>query len=283
MVCGPTAAGKSALADSLAEDLSAMFGKRATTIVVDSMQVYREIPVITNQARARPAELVGVVSVEEEWTVARHKERSEEMIESLSVEVPFVLDAGTGMYLNAIVFGIPLAPKVRPELRAEAAKLAADTRNPRRETRKLELTLAGAHERGSIWDGPLRYDATFLYLRPPRDELDRNILARSQKIMCEGANEARCLQSLQSTGVAPNPSVLESIGVKEMLLHVSGNTSADEAQQAIATRTRRLARRQIRWFDKLARSLPEDEATVLVVEKAGDSGIKHLIHDIIGE
>lgn len=279
MVCGPTAAGKSALADSLAEDLSAAFGKRATTIVVDSMQVYREIPVITNQARARPAELVGIVPVDEEWTVARHKERSDEIIESLSAEVPFVLDAGTGMYLNAIVFGIPLAPKVRPELREEAAKLAAGTGNPRRETRKLELALAGAHERGSIWDGPLLYDATFLYLRPPREELDRNILARSQKIVQEGADEARCLQS---PGVAPNPSVLESIGVKEMLLYVSGNTSGDEAQQAIATRTRRLARRQIRWFDKLARSLP-DEATVLVVEEASDPEIKHLIHDIIGE
>jgi tRNA dimethylallyltransferase len=279
VVCGPTAAGKSTLADSLAEGLSGAFGAQATTILVDSMQVYREIPVITNQARARPAELVGIVSVGEEWTVARHKERSEEIIESLSAEIPFVLDAGTGMYLNAIVLDIPLAPKVLPELRAEAAKLAVGAGNPRREARKLELTLAGAHGRGSIWDGPLRYDATFLYLRPPREELDRNILLRSQKIVRDGAEEAK---RLQGSGVVPNPSVLESIGVKEMLLHASGDISAEEARQAVAARTRRLARRQIRWFDKLARSVP-DEASVFVVEKPGHPELKHLMHDIMGE
>jgi tRNA dimethylallyltransferase len=279
VVCGPTAAGKSALADSLAENLSAAFGAWATTIVVDSMQVYREIPVITNQDRARPAELVGIVSVGEEWTVARHKERSEEIVESLCAEIPFVLDAGTGMYLNAIVLDIPLAPKVRPELRAEAAQLATGAGNPRREARKLELTLAGAHERGSIWDGPLRYDATFVYLRPPREELDRNILLRSQNIVRDGAEEAK---HLQGSGVVPNPSVLESIGVKEMILHTSGDMSAEGARQAVAARTRRLARRQIRWFDKLVRSIP-DEAAVFVVENPYHPELKHLMHDIIGE
>ncbi len=63
VICGPTAAGKSSLADVFAGDLSDLYGAWATTIVVDSMQVYREIPTITNQARARPAEMVGIVSV----------------------------------------------------------------------------------------------------------------------------------------------------------------------------------------------------------------------------
>lgn len=245
------------------------------------MQVYREIPVITNQVRTRPAELAGIVSVAEEWTVAHHKDHAEAIIESLPTEVPFVLDAGTGMYLNAIVLDIPLAPKVPPELRAEAEKLAAGAVNPRRQVRKLELALAGIREeeRGSIWEGPLRYDAAFLYLKPPREDLDRNIQIRSQKIVRDGTEEA---ERLQESGIVPNPSVRESIGVKEMLLRISDDLSADEAQQRIAARTRRLARRQIRWFDKLARSLP-NAATVLVVEKPSYPEIKHLMHDIIGE
>ena len=250
-----------------------------TTIVVDSMQVYREIPLITNQARARSAELVGVVSVAEEWTVARHKRRAERIISSLAPNLPFVLDAGSGMYLNSIVLDVPLAPKVPLRVREEAGKLAMGTQNPRREARREELRIAGAPERGSIWEGEPRYVAAFLYLRPERYDLDRNIMERSSTIAREGgAEEAKKLAEL---GVKPNPSVREAIGVREMLLHVAGALSTDEAKEAIAARTRRLTRRQIRWFDKLARSLPQT-ARVLVAENADDRRIKRLMHDTMG-
>ena len=253
-------------------------GAWVTTVVVDSMQVYREIPLITNQARARPAELVGVVSVAEEWTVARHKRRAERIISSLAPSLPFVLDAGTGMYLNSLVLDVPLAPKVPFRVREEAEKLATGAQNPRREARKEELRLAGAAERGSIWEGELRYDAAFLYLRPERHDLDRNIRERSSKIVREGGEEAK---KLKESGLEPNPSVREAIGVREMLLHVAGALSAGEAEEAIAARTRRLARRQMRWFDKLARSLPST-ARILVTERADDERIKHLMHDTMG-
>jgi tRNA dimethylallyltransferase len=260
-------------------------GSWVTTILVDSMQVYREIPRITNQARGRPAELVGVVSVAEEWTVARHKKSAEATIDSLPEELPFVLDAGTGMYLNAIVLDVPLAPKVPREVRAEAEKLAAATQNPRREARRLELELSGASERGSIWDARPRYDLALAYLRPPRQDLDRNILARSSKIVRDGAEEAK---RLAESGIVPNPSVRGAIGVKEMLLHNSGDLSAEQAEEAIATRTRKLARRQIRWFDKLAQTLgtyrPTNEtpARVLVLENPDQTRPMHLMHDIMG-
>ena len=68
VVCGPTASGKSDLSDALAERLTEAEGRHVPTLAVDSMQVYRELPMITNQARGRPAELVGIVSVTEEWT-----------------------------------------------------------------------------------------------------------------------------------------------------------------------------------------------------------------------
>ena len=261
----------------MAGDLSKFHGEWATTIVVDSMQVYREIPTITNQARARPAEMVGIVSVAEEWTVARHKERAEELIGSLPASLPFVLDAGTGMYLNALVLDVPLAPKVSPSTRAEAERLAfaSGGENARREARRLELELAGAPERGSIWEGSLRYDASFVYLRLEKENLDHNIRIRSSKILRDGAEEAK---RLLESGIEPNPSVREAIGVKEMLLHVSDNLSAEEAEEKISTRTRRLARRQIRWFDKLTRSLP-DTTRLLVVEDPQDQKAMHFMHD----
>ncbi len=278
VVCGPTAAGKSTVADTFAEYLSQAHGVWVNTIVVDSMQVYREIPVITNQARTRHAELVGIVSVEEEWTVARHKERAEGIISTLARDVPFVLDAGTGMYLNALIFDVPLAPKVSRELRYEAEKLAVGAENPRREARKQELRLVGAPERGSIWEGELRYDVAFLYLRPARDALDRKVRARSSKIVRDGFEEAK---RLKESGLNPNSSVRGAIGVKEMLLHAAGTLSADEAEETIAIRTRRLARRQVRWFDKLACSIP-DATCILVVENAADRRVKHFMHGTMG-
>src|SRR5918997_3697608 len=115
VVCGPTASGKSELSDTLADGLTRTHGGHVHTLVVDSMQVYREIPAITNQARHRPAELVGIVSVTEEWTVARHKAGAQAIIEGL--HIPFALDAGTGMYLNAILLDFPLAPRVNANIR----------------------------------------------------------------------------------------------------------------------------------------------------------------------
>jgi tRNA dimethylallyltransferase len=133
VVCGPTASGKSEVSDALADALSREHGAFVPTLVVDSMQVYCEIPTITNQARRRPAELVGIVSVTEEWTVARHRALAEEIIAQNTT--PFVLDAGTGMYLNAILLDVPLAPKVEPETRKLAQSVSGGATNPRRAAR----------------------------------------------------------------------------------------------------------------------------------------------------
>ncbi len=247
------------------------------------MQVYWEVPLLTNQVRARAAEMVGIVSVAEEWTVAHHKDRSEAVISSLDPAVPFVLDAGTGMYLNAMLLDIPLAPRAPAEVRAKAEKLAVNATNPRREARRLELDLTGAPKRGSIWgarEGVMKYDATFLYLRPERSELDQNIAIRSAKISRDGLQEAK---HLLESGIVPNPSVRTAIGIKEMILVASGELPTNQAEEDISTRTRRLTRRQIRWFDKLIRNLPDTTPLIILntPKNASDPGIKHLMHDIL--
>jgi len=246
------------------------------------MQVYREIPTLTNQPRRRPAEIVGVVSVADGWTVARHREAVEEAVEGM--DVPFVLDAGTGMYLNAVVLDVPLAPKAPGAVRAEAQRLAEGAQNPRRAAREAELRLMGSPERVSIWSGRLRYDTVFVYLRPPRSVLDGNIARRSAGIVREGFEEARELLALEAAGSPPNPSVREAVGVKEMMLLVSDATYPEESLDRINVRTRRLARRQTRWFDKLARSLGEER--FVVAENATEAErlarSSHIMHDIIG-
>ncbi len=274
VVCGPTASGKSELSDALAEELTGELGARVPTLVVDSMQVYREIPAITNQARRRPAELVGTVSVTEEWTVARHKERAEEIIEG--TDTPCVLDCGTGMYLNAIILDVPLAPKVEEQTRRIAQRITAGAPNPRRASRAKELELAGVPDRGSIWDGDLRYDTTMIYLRPNREQLDAAISERSGRIVRDGLEEAAKIREMRGVSA----SVMDSIGVRELVEHLEGKMTIEEARDRISTRTRKLARRQIRWFDKLVRTL-KGRIDISVAEGPADIDLLNYMHDKI--
>jgi tRNA dimethylallyltransferase len=278
-VCGPTAAGKSGLTDDLADAASDRLGSRVPTIVVDSVQVYAGLAGISNQARRRPAELVGVVPLTERWTVARHR-RAADRITAASGPA-FVLDAGTGMYLNALLLDIPLAPRVPEDVRARAERESAADPNPRRSSRQRELEMVDARERGSIWDGDLRHRTYLLYVRPQRPELDRAIALRSMRIVREGLGEASAIRDLLRAGEDVNPSVLEAVGVRELLDHLSGRLSLPEAEDRISARTRQLARRQIRWFDKLARTL-EGRAAVSVAEDPKDKVFLHRMHDTMG-
>jgi tRNA dimethylallyltransferase len=277
VVCGPTASGKSDLSDALAARLTELHDCHVPTLVVDCMQVYRELPTITNQARGRAAELVGIVSVTEEWSVARHRSRAEEII---AKQARFVLDAGTGMYLNALLFDFPLAPKVPPGLRRRAEETSVDALNPRRAARERELDLAGADARGSVWQGDLRYDTAVVYLRPDRSELDAAIAGRSRKIVRDGLGEARVLNDMLASGANLSPSVMDSVGVRELTHYLSGTLSIEQAQERIAVRTRQFARRQMRWFDKLTKTL-EGRARITVLRERADLDTLHSMHDII--
>jgi len=279
VVCGPTAGGKSGLADDLADALSESLGCRVPTIVVDSVQVYAGLAGISNQARRRPAKLVGVVPVTERWTVARHRRAADNVISALGPT--FVLDAGTGMYLNALLLDFPLAPPVPEDVRARAERESASDTNPRRTSRQRELEMVGARGRGSIWDGDLRHPTRLLYVRPPRPKLDRAIALRSRKIAAEGLDEAAAIRDMLRAGKSVNPSVLEAVGVRELLDHLSGRLSLPEAEDRISARTRQLARRQIRWFDKLARTL-RGRAVISISDDPTAPDLLHTMHGTMG-
>ena len=278
VVCGPTAGGKSDLADCLAERLSERSGSYVPVVVVDSMQVYSGIEEITNQARRRPARLVSIIPVTERWTVARHATASLALL-SHSPDGA-ILDAGTGMYLNAILLDLPLAPRVSPRLREKAEEATVNEANPRRAARTAELEMSGADERASIWSGDLRYETTILYLRPERRVLDASISERSKGICASGLEEARMIRRMQREGHDINPSVLESVGVAEMLQLADREITPEEARDKISARTRRLARKQLRWFDKLVRTV-EGRAKVRIIENPDRIQVLNTMHDIM--
>ncbi len=279
VICGPTASGKTGLADEVAAYISEVRGSWTATLAVDSMQVYRELPIITNQERHRPAELVGITSVVDGWTMARHRFAADEVLRH--TDGPFVLDAGTGMYLNAILLDIDIAPKVSASVRKEAETMPHGSANPRRSVREKELEIAGEPKRGSIWSGIPRYDVTFVYFRPDYELLDSSINDRSRKIVRDGHKEAEGIRELERQGLTPNPSVISSIGVRELLDVSSGVSSVEEAEDRVSSRTRKLARRQVRWFDKLTRTL-EGQARITVARSVEEIPPLNSMFDILG-
>lgn len=263
VVCGPTASGKSLLVDHIGS-LSDGSMVPSKTVLLDSMQVYREIPVTSNQARTRPACMVGAVSVFDEWSVAHQKEATYGIIRSSPPEAPVLIEAGTGMYLNAVVFDTPLADKVPDHVRREAERRVLTARslmarsrsktlnNPRRAVREEELRIMGLPERGSIWDGNLAFETAFVYLRPEREDLDRAISERSSFLCSDGLEEvAHIISTRESDSLEVSRTVMGSIGVRELTSVIKNEMKPREAEERISTRTRQLARRQIRWFDKL--------------------------------
>ncbi len=272
-ICGPTASGKSDLSDDIADFLSQRTGARVPNIVVDSMQVYKEIPIISNQPRRRSAELVGVASVAEEWNVAKHREASDSIIEDCDSDM-CVLDAGTGMYLNAILTDMHLAPKVEARHRQVAEDIVTVTsavENPRRDIREMELELSGASPRRSVWDADLRFVTDLIYIRPAKEKLARSIERRTRNITERAEPEIQCLRDMMSEGISISPQVKGAIGIREMDGYLEDAITLDQAASGITSRTRALAKRQLTWFDKLAKTLgSKPDSKIIEIAEATD-------------
>ena len=249
------------------------------------MQVYREIPIISNQARKQSAELTGITSVTEEWSVAKHRDAADALIASNS-SPSFVLDAGTGMYLNAILLDLYLAPKVSPKVRekaqamVEGEPLRSGIENTRRRIREVELSLSGADTRNSVWDGDLRFETDLIYLRPSRERIAEAIEKRTERILNFGIDEVSSLGAEPSIWNNVSLQVLGAIGFREIDQYLKGSITLPEARENISRRTRSLAKRQIRWFDKLSKTL-ENRANSIIVESSTELELEHYMHDIL--
>ena len=158
-VFGPTASGKSAVAEELAERLG------TEVVSCDALQVYRGLPILTNQP-ARPTRLVAIQGLDEEMSVGVYAGMAHEAIDELvALNSAAVVVGGTGLYLRAALADLavppPPGPGVRERIRAEVERdpaaahrrleeldrRAADVvheNDARRLVRALELAEAGS-------------------------------------------------------------------------------------------------------------------------------------------
>jgi tRNA dimethylallyltransferase len=272
LVAGPTASGKSAVALMLAEKLGGV------VINADSMQVYRELRIVTARpddadlARAphalygvRPAACAGAVAWWREAALAAMAAARE------AGRVP-ILCGGTGMYFAALTEGLATVPPVPDAARAEARRLLAEegpaalharlaTLDPataatlrpsdsQRLARAFEVA-TGTGKGLRAWQaeggtGPAPWRFAGLLLDPPRPALRAAIAARWQGMVAAGAVEE--VRALGALGLDPALPAMRAHGVPELLAHRAGQMTLEEASARAILHTGQYTKRQATWF-----------------------------------
>ncbi|MGA0237201.1 MAG: tRNA (adenosine(37)-N6)-dimethylallyltransferase MiaA [Acidimicrobiales bacterium] len=294
-ILGPTASGKSSLALGVVELLAAQ-GQPAELVSIDSMQVYAGMNVGT--AKPTPAEqaavphhLINLVDPSEVFTVAAFQRSAKKVITDICARgaVP-ILVGGTGLYLRSVIDDLDIPPQFPDTRSVLDAELAAGTsietmyerlseldptaaermepNNERRILRALEVVLGSGRLFSSFGPGLETYPATpfvQVAIRWPRNELDERIERRYADQMAAGfLDEVRWLRK---TG--PSHTAAQALGYRELLAHLDGETTLDDALELAITRTRQFARRQERWFRRDPRIVwldaPVDPADAMVV------------------
>ena len=286
LVAGPTASGKSALALRLAERLGGV------VINADSMQVYRELRIVTARptdddlARA-PHALYGVRPVAEAGTVAWWREAALAEMDAARTagRVP-ILCGGTGMYFAALTQGLAAIPPVPEAARAKARRLLAEEGPAALHARLAALDpataatlrpsdsqrLARAYEvatgtgQGLVaWQaaggtGPAPWRFACVLLDPPREALRAAIAARWQSMMADGAVEE--VRALGALGLDPALPAMRAHGVPELLAMLAGRMTPQEASARAILITGQYTKRQATWFRHHALA-PSDRAWIL--------------------
>ncbi len=265
---GETASGKSALALALARRCPDV-----ELVSVDSMQVYRGMDIGT--AKATPAEraevphhLLDLVDPSEDFTVASFQRAFGTALAGIEAKGHrAVLVGGTGLYLRAVIDALTIPgryPEVRAELEHEPDTIAlhrwlaerdpvAAARmlpgNRRRVLRALEVTIGSGRPFSSFGPGLGAYPPTpfrLLGVRLAPGVVARRIQDRYHRQLAAGfVEEVRALAA-RPGGISRT--ARQALGYRELLAHVAGETSLEEAVDEAVRRTRRFARRQRVWF-----------------------------------
>jgi len=273
LIAGPTASGKSALALELAEQ------RGGTIINADSMQVYRDLRIVT--ARPTPEEearlphrLYGHVDARENYSAGRWcVDAAAALAAAKQEQRAAILVGGTGLYFKMLTQGLAAVPPIPAEIRDDVrARLASGgvaplhaelaRRDPAaaarlmpgdraRVTRALEVILATGrslldwHKEGM----PASLDAALaakVFLMPDRNELFRRIDARFDAMMAAGALEE--VRALAARNLDPSLPAMKAHGVPWLIRHLNGEISLADAVAGAKRDTRQYTKRQGTWF-----------------------------------
>jgi tRNA dimethylallyltransferase len=275
LIAGPTASGKSGLAVGLAERLG------GTVINADSMQVYRELRILTARPTAEdearvPHALYGFVSGCEAYSAGRYAVDVARAIGQARAagRVPIVV-GGTGLYFKVLLEGLspvpPADPQVRDFWRAQArarpaselhAVLAARDpetaarlmpTDPQRIVRALEVLESTGRSLAEWQRAPghpvlSERETVRLMVMPERSALDAGIEARFDAMMAAGALEE--VRTLLALGYSSELPLMRALGVGPLASHLGAAVSLPDAIAAAKSETRKYAKRQRTWLKR---------------------------------
>jgi len=279
-VFGPTASGKTAVAEALARRV------RAEIVSADSAQVYRGLPLLTNQGAGR---LVGIWSPDRQRTIGEYQKLAHETIDEIlgSGRTPIVV-GGSGLYFRAALVDLRLPPHV-PEgervrwqriydrcggetahrlLRERDAHAASQVHpnDRKRVVRALELWQAGASlvpSASRLWTEETRHPTMVVGLDVQPELLEERIVARTDAMFDRGVE-----REVREAG-AIVPQILGFQAISTL--------PRREATEEIIRATRRLAAYQRKWMRRIpgvvmvdaGRGADEVADAILKVARAG--------------
>lgn len=286
VLTGATAVGKTELSLDLAAEI------KAEIISADSMQIYQEMNIGTAKASKKERNriehhLIDFLNPEADYSVSKFQEDCDRVISEIKAKgkIPLLV-GGTHLYLKAVLEGFML-PEIEPdyELRHRLEKLAeskgtkavhqilaekdtitAEKLHPndlRRVIRAIEIyeqtgkTKSFYKKRQK--ERPPRYSAYKFALIRSRENLYKRINHRVDLMMEQGLlTEVRNLIEKHET---LSDTAHQALGYKELISHLKGEISLEEAVYEIKKRSRHFAKRQLTWLRK------EDDLIVFDIEK----------------
>ncbi|TNE79627.1 MAG: tRNA (adenosine(37)-N6)-dimethylallyltransferase MiaA [Bacteroidetes bacterium] len=281
---GPTGIGKTAFAIQLAQKL------QTEIINADSRQFYREMRIGTarpteDELAQAPHHFVAQLSVETPYTVVDFENDALAKLEQLFEKHDTVIaTGGSGLFLEALAYGLDPLPEADPKLRAEleaqleqegvdalAERLrginpskaeSIDLKNPRRLIRAIEISLAG--DAKPSLKKPRVFEVQAYYLNTDRELLYNRINQRVELMM-----EAGLLEEVKSLLNHRNLNALSTVGYKELFDYLDTKLSLEEAVEQIKQHSRNYAKRQLTWFrnrGNYQEITPGDKSLALVLQ-----------------
>lgn len=294
-IMGCTGCGKGTVARELAQQTG------GEIVSVDSMKVYRRMDIGTAKPSAAdrvriPHHMIDVVEPSEEFSVAQYVEAAENAIADIHKRGrPIFVVGGTVLYIRGLSEGLFEGPgadsQIRERLHQEATRdgsaalherlrsvdaLAADRIHPndlRRIVRALEVFEVTGRPITALqtqWDRErTHYPCEFIGLRRGREDQNRRTNRRAKRMI-----EAGLLDEVKSLLAEPMPlsgTARKAVGYAELIGHLQGRSSLDEAVEMIKINTRQLAKAQRTWFKRLRGiawiELPPDATAAGAVEQ----------------
>ena len=271
-IVGPTAVGKTEIAIQLAQHLD------AEIVSLDSRQIYREMDIGTakptpDQRGVVPHHLIDCVNVPQPFSVAEYQRLADTTIEEIRERSKrTMVVGGAGLYFRGLIDGLFDGPGADAEIRAKLQREAdehgnvalherlrrcdpeaADRVHPNNLVRVIralevyELTGKPISVLQQQWKmNEPRYPFRAFGFNMPREVLYQRIENRVDQMVEIGLIEE--VKGLLDQGYPRNCIAMQSFGYKELIDHLDGKRTLDEAITLLKQNTRRFAKRQLTWF-----------------------------------